>query len=78
MKKLKIKVFSIIFSLLTIFTLIIFIGSITRDYMERRNSISDVLNVIFLIFLKYSWKFIVFITLVLKYLWFSISVVESW
>ena len=44
MKKLKIKVFSIIFSLLTIFTLIIFIGSITRDYMERRNSISDVLT----------------------------------
>lgn len=43
MKKLKIKVFSVIFSLLTIFTLILFIGSFTRNYIERKNTISDVL-----------------------------------
>ena len=43
MKKLKIKVFSIIFSLLTIFTLIVFVGSTTRNYIERKNSIVDVL-----------------------------------
>ena len=43
MKKLKVKVFSVIFSLLTIFTLIIFIGSTTKDYIERKNSISDIL-----------------------------------
>ena len=44
MKKLKIKVFFVIFSLLTIFTLIIFAGSSIRDYMEKRRSVSDVLT----------------------------------
>ena len=44
MKKLKVKVFSVIFSLLTIFTLIIFIGSTTKDYMEKKNSISEILT----------------------------------
>ena len=44
MKKLQFKVFSIIFSLLTIFTLIIFITSTIKSYMEKRNSISDVLT----------------------------------
>ena len=44
MKKLKIKVFSIIFSLLTIFTLIIFGSSIFKNYMEKKNSISDILT----------------------------------
>ena len=44
MKKLKIKVFFVIFSLLTIFTLIIFAGSTIRDYMEKRRSVSDVLT----------------------------------
>ena len=44
MKKLRIKVFFVIFSLLTIFTIVIFASSTARDYMERKNSISDVLN----------------------------------
>ena len=44
MKKLKVKVFFVIFSLLTVFTLIIFIGSTVKDYMEQRNSISDILT----------------------------------
>ena len=43
MKKLKIKVFAVIFSLLTIFTLIIFVGSTMRTYLERKNTISEVL-----------------------------------
>ena len=34
MKKLKVKVFSVIFSLLTVFTLIIFVGGIAKDYMD--------------------------------------------
>ena len=42
MKKLKNKVFWVIFSLLTIFTLIIFITTLTRTYIERKNSISDI------------------------------------
>ncbi|MBE6157349.1 MAG: HAMP domain-containing histidine kinase [Firmicutes bacterium] len=41
MKKLKNKVFWVIFSLLTVFTFIIFTTSITRTYIERRNSISE-------------------------------------
>ena len=44
MKKLKIKVFSIIFSLLTIFTLIVIVGFTTKNYMERKNTISDMLT----------------------------------
>lgn len=44
MKKLKLKVFFVIFSLLTLFTLIIFVSSTVRDYMERKNSVSDVLT----------------------------------
>ena len=44
MKKLKNKVFWIIFSLLTTFTFIIFITSTTRTYMERKNSITDTLT----------------------------------
>ena len=44
MKKLKIKVFFVIFSLLTVFTLIIFISGTAKDYMERKNSINEVLT----------------------------------
>lgn len=44
MKKLKNKVFWVIFSILTIFTLIIFITSITRSYFEKRKSITDILT----------------------------------
>ena len=44
MKKLKTKVFFVIFSLLTTFTLIIFIGGMTKDYMERKDSISNILT----------------------------------
>ena len=44
MKKLKVKVFSVIFSLLTVFTLIIFIGGTAKDYMERKNSITEILT----------------------------------
>ena len=44
MKKLKSKVFWVIFSLLTSFTLIVFVTSTTRAYMERKNSISDMLT----------------------------------
>ncbi len=44
MKKLKIKVFSVIFTLLTLFILIILITSTTSFYIERRNSISDILT----------------------------------
>ena len=43
MKKLKNKVFCVIFSLLTLFTLIIFITSTTKTYFERKNTISDIL-----------------------------------
>ena len=43
MKKLKNKVFWVIFSLLTAFTFIIFITSTTRTYVERKNTISDML-----------------------------------
>ena len=43
MKKLKVKVFSIIFSLLTIFTLIIIVSATTKDYIERKKTISDIL-----------------------------------
>ena len=44
MKKLKVKVFFVIFSLLTIFTLIVFVGGTAKDYMERKSSISDILT----------------------------------
>ena len=44
MKRLKSKVFFVIFSLLTVFTLVIFVGGTIKDYMERKNSISDVLT----------------------------------
>lgn len=44
MKKLKIKIFSIIFSLLTLFTLLIFITITTGNYMDKKNSISGILN----------------------------------
>ena len=44
MKKLKVKVFFVIFSLLTVFTLSIFIGGTVKDYMERKNSISEILT----------------------------------
>lgn len=46
MKKLKIKVFLVIFLLLTSFTLIVFIGSTVKDYIERKNSISEILTMI--------------------------------
>ena len=44
MKKLKTKVFFIIFSLLTLFTFIIFITTTTSSYFERKNNISDMLT----------------------------------
>ena len=44
MKKLKIKVFGIIFSLLTIFTLIIISSSTIGAYIERKNTISNILT----------------------------------
>ena len=44
MKKLKAKVFFVIFFLLTIFTLIIFVGSTAKDYIEKRNTISEILT----------------------------------
>jgi signal transduction histidine kinase len=44
MKKLKIKVFVIIFSLLTLFTSIIMVASTTNKYIERKNTISNVLS----------------------------------
>lgn len=44
MKKLKVKVFSTIFSILTIFVLIIIGTSISRMYFERKNSVSSILN----------------------------------
>lgn len=44
MKKLKNKVFLVIFSLLTIFTLIVFFTSTIRTYIERKNSIEDMLQ----------------------------------
>ena len=44
MKKLKIKVFLIIFSLLTVFTFVIFSTSMARTYVERKNTISDMLT----------------------------------
>lgn len=44
MKKLRNKVFIVIFSLLTLFTFFIFITSITRSYIERFNTIKNILN----------------------------------
>ena len=44
MKKLKNKVFWVIFSLLTIFTFIVFSTTTFRTYMERKNTISDMLT----------------------------------
>ena len=44
MKKLKTKVFWVIFSLLTIFTIIIITTSIVRNYMERKKTIGDIIT----------------------------------
>ena len=44
MKKLRNKVFWVIFLLLTSFTLIIFVTYTTRTYVERKSSISDILT----------------------------------
>ena len=44
MKKLKNKVFWVIFSLLTLFTFVIFISTTTKTYFERKNTISDMLT----------------------------------
>ena len=44
MKKLRNKVFAVIFSLLTLFTFFIFITSITRSYIERFNTVKNILN----------------------------------
>ena len=44
MKKLKLKVFFVIFSLLTVFTLIIFIGGSVKDYVERKKSVTEILT----------------------------------
>lgn len=43
MKKLKNKVFWIIFSLLTAFTFLIFSTSVARTYIEKKNTVSDML-----------------------------------
>ena len=43
MKKLKNKVFWVIFSILTAFTFVIFITTTTKSYIERKNSITDIL-----------------------------------
>ncbi len=44
MKKLKVKVFSIIFLLLSIFTLIIFVSFTARNYFEQKRAVSDILT----------------------------------
>lgn len=44
MKKLKIKVFLVIYLILTTVTLVIFIASTTSSYVEKRNSITDALT----------------------------------
>ena len=44
MKRLKNKVFCVIFFLLTLFTFMVFITSTTKTYMERKNTISDMLT----------------------------------
>lgn len=44
MKKLKIKVFSVIFSLLTLFSFIILASYLTSNYLSRQNSISKALT----------------------------------
>ena len=44
MKKLKNKVFWVIFSLLTTFTLIVFFTNTTRTYIEKNNTIKDMLT----------------------------------
>ena len=44
MKKLRNKVFWVIFSLLTLFTAILFFATTARSYMERKNTISDMLT----------------------------------
>ena len=44
MKKLKNKVFWVIFSLLTLFTFIIFITTTTKTYFERKKTVSDMLT----------------------------------
>ena len=43
MKKLKNKVFWLIFSMLSAFTFFIFVATSTRTYIERKNTISDIL-----------------------------------
>lgn len=44
MKKLKTKVFLVIYSLLTVFTLVVIISNITTNYIGERNSVSKVLT----------------------------------
>lgn len=44
MKKLKIKVFSTIFLILTMFVLVIMVTSISKTYIEKKNTISNILN----------------------------------
>ena len=44
MKKLRNKVFFVIFSILTLFTSLLLITSTTSSYMEKKNSITDVLT----------------------------------
>ena len=44
MKKLKIKVFVTIFSILSLFTLAIILTSTMRYYIERKNTISDIIK----------------------------------
>ena len=56
MKKLRTKVFLTIFSILTIFTLLIFITSTSKYYLERKNSISGILNVLLNLFFVIVFK----------------------
>ena len=44
MKKLKTKVFLVIFLLLTAFTLLVFVASTTRNYIEKKNTIVNLLR----------------------------------
>ena len=44
MKKLRIKVFLVIFTILTAFTAIVYFTTTTRTYIERKNTISDILT----------------------------------
>ena len=44
MKKLKIKVFATVFIILSIFTFLIMATSVYRNYLEKKNSVFDILT----------------------------------